>query len=91
MTEDHRPAVGETAHFEMTGGTSLAAVLTKTVERNWPLTILWAVAQSGGIVGSYFVRSGWPSVALSLGVFLVTLVVGYRMARDVYTLASVGL
>jgi hypothetical protein len=59
--------------------------IKQAVKYNWPWVALYAAVTVGGIVFSYC-TSGWFSVALSIFVAVITLVVSYLTLQRVITI-----
>jgi hypothetical protein len=82
-----KPDVGK---YVMTGyGPKLIhTVITKAIKKNWWVIAFYVVINASGVVAAYFLTAPWLSVAASLGVAIVSTVVGYFMMSQVVTITK---
>jgi hypothetical protein len=60
-------------------------VITKAIKKNWWVIALYVIVNIGGIVVD---ATSWVSLATSLGVAIVSTVVGYYMMSEVVTITN---
>jgi hypothetical protein len=63
-------------------------VIVKAVKRNWLWLSVYGVITIGGVVTSYLIPGGLPSVAVTIFVDVLTYIVGWHMVHEVITITN---
>jgi uncharacterized membrane protein HdeD (DUF308 family) len=76
----------ETGHYAVTGSDAklVHTVVKRSIHKNWGLVSFYILISIASAYITYF-TSEWVSVALSIAVTIVSLIVGWFMAREIVT------